>query len=150
MPDKSITASVLWDRFGIGVSGICAIHCLIFPVLISLLPISALLPVLHEWLHPVFVATIVPIVFFASRRSHYDFTITSILVAGFLFVLIGWLAGHYWFGILFETVVTLIGSGLLIAGHWMNYQHHQKCTNHNHQHHPIEEGHHHHQKNKKV
>ncbi len=139
MPDKSVTASVLWDRFGIGVSGICVIHCLIFPVLISILPLSTFLPVMHEWAHPIFVLSIVPIIYFASRRSHYDFTITAFLVTGFLLVLFGWLLGHYWLGIWFETYSTVLGSGLLIAGHWMNYLHHQKCTNHNHKHHPVEE-----------
>lgn len=139
MPNKSITASVLWDRFGIGVSGICAIHCLFFPILISVLPLSSLMPVLHGWAHPIFLASIAPIVFFASRRSHYDFTITSILLTGFFFVLAGWLLGHFWLGFIFETSMTLLGSGMLIAGHWFNYQHHRKCTNHSHKHHPIEE-----------
>jgi len=139
VPDKSLTASILWDKFGIGVSGICAIHCLIFPVIISVMPLWSFIPALHEWAHPVFVLMIAPIVYFAARRSHYDTTITTILVLGFLFILAGWLLGHYWLGFIFETTTTLFGSGLLIAGHWMNYRHHQQCTNRNHKHHPIDE-----------
>ncbi|MEX0648500.1 MAG: MerC domain-containing protein [Balneolaceae bacterium] len=137
MSNKSITASLLWDRLGIGVSGICAIHCLFFPVLISILPLFSFAELLHDWAHPVFVVFLVPIVFFASRRSHFDRTITSLLVTGFLVVLTGWLLGHFWLGILFETSLTLLGSGILIAGHWFNYRHHQTCKNHSHQHHPV-------------
>ena len=136
MPDKSLTASILWDRLGIGVSGICAIHCLFFPVLISILPLSSLMPLLHEWAHPFFIATLVPIVYYAARRSHFDTKITTLLIVGFLVVLAGWLLGHFWLGFAFETGATLTGSFILIAGHWMNYRHHQECTNHNHQHHP--------------
>lgn len=139
MPDKSITASILWDRFGIGVSGICAIHCLIIPVLISILPVWSVLPVLHDWAHPVFILLIAPIVYFAARRSHFDFTITALLIAGFVFILAGWLLGHYWLGFLFETISTLLGSAVLIIGHWLNYRHHRTCKNHSHKHHAIAE-----------
>lgn len=139
MSDKSFTTSVLWDKFGFGVSTICAIHCLFFPVLISILPVTTFLPALHNWAHPVFIITLIPIVYYASRRSHYDTTITSLLVGGFLIVIAGWLGGHFLFGYLFETVTTLFGSTILIAGHWFNYRHHQKCSNKSHCHHPVAE-----------
>jgi len=139
MPNKSFTASVLWDRFGIGVSGICAIHCLFFPVLVALMPVATVGSVISEWLHPLFVALIAPTVYFASKRSHFDRKVTALLATGFILVLAGWLIGHYWLGIWSETGLTLAGSVLLISGHWLNYQHHQKCTNHSHDHHPVEE-----------
>lgn len=142
MPEKTITASVLWDRFGFGVSTICAIHCLFFPVLISILPVTTFLPALHNWAHPFFIITLIPIVYFSSRRSHFDSKITSLLVGGFMIVIAGWLGGHLLFGYLFETVVTLLGSFVLIAGHWFNYRHHQQCKNKSHHHHPVEEAHH--------
>jgi len=136
---KSITASLLWDRFGIGVSGICAIHCLFFPILISTLPLMSVASVVHEWAHPIFVMLLAPAVYFAARRSHYDKTITLILGVGFLAIIVGWLVGHYWLGFLFETSMTLFGSGMLIAGHWFNYRHHRVCKNRSHNHHPIQE-----------
>lgn len=139
MSEKTLTASVLWDKFGFGVSTICAIHCLAFPVLISILPVTTFLPALHNWAHPVFIITLIPIVYFASRRSHYDKTITSLLLGGFIIVITGWLGGHFLFGYLFETVTTLFGSFILIAGHWFNYRHHQQCSNKSHHHHPVAE-----------
>jgi len=139
LSEKTATASFLWDRFGFGVSTICAIHCLFFPVLISILPVTTFLPALHAWAHPFFIITLLPIIFFASRRSHYDKTITSLLVGGFFIVLVGWIGGHLLFGYAFETVVTLFGSAVLIAGHWFNYRHHRQCKNHSHTHHPEAE-----------
>lgn len=94
---------------------------------------------MHEWLHPIFVVSIIPIVYFAARRSHFDKKITTILVIGFLFILAGWLLGHFWLGIVFESSVTMMGSTLLIFGHWKNYRHHRMCKNSSHKHHPIEE-----------
>jgi hypothetical protein len=137
LEEKSITASVLWDRFGLGISTICAIHCLVFPVLIALLPLASV-PLFEEWLHPVFVALIAPTVYFASKRSHFDKKITRLLVWGFVLVLAGWLLGHFWLGFWFETGATFAGSVLLIWGHWLNYRHHQSCTVHSHNHHPVE------------
>ncbi len=138
LPEKSITASILWDKFGLGISTICAIHCLFFPVLIALLPLTSIAPFFTEWIHPIFIALIAPTVYFASKRSHFDKTITLLLVSGLAFILIGWLVGHELLGFWFETSSTFIGSILLVRGHWLNYRHHQTCNVSSHKHHPIE------------
>lgn len=147
MPEKSFTTSVLWDKLGIGISGVCAIHCLLIPVVVAVLPLWGFATVLHDVLHPVFILLIAPTVYFASKRSHFDRKITSLLTAGFLFILIGWVFGHFWIGFLFETILTVIGSAVLIAGHWFNYRHHQSCRVRKHNHHPglEEEKHHYHE-----
>ncbi|MGF1670134.1 MAG: MerC domain-containing protein [Balneolaceae bacterium] len=134
--NKSIISSGIWDRIGLSVSGICAVHCLFFPVLITTLPLWPLAFAIHEWAHPVFIILLLPVVFFASRRSHYDKGISAVLITGFLLILFGWLLGHFWLGFWFETSATLLGSGILIAGHWMNYYHHRTCKNSRHEHHP--------------
>lgn len=139
MGNKEYTASLLLDRLGIGVSAICVIHCLSIPVLVSILPLWPVHGVLQEWVHPILMIPLLPIVYFAARRSHFDRQITTLLLTGTLFVLAGWLLGHYWLGFWVETVLTIIGSGLLISGHWRNYRHHQRCTNSRHHHHPVAE-----------
>lgn len=136
MQSKNSSASLLWDRLGIGVSGVCAIHCLFFPVIISTLPVWSFAPAIHGWAHPLFIAVLIPVVYFAAKRSHYDKKITSMLAAGIIFVLAGWLLGHFWLGLLFETTLTVLGSVLLIIGHWFNYSHHRTCKNRHHNHHP--------------
>jgi len=143
MPDKSLTATILWDRYGIGVSGICAVHCLVFPSFISILPLWPALASVHEWAHPVFIVILIPIVYFAIRRSYFDFTVATTLVSGLVMVILGWLIGHFWLGIWVEISLTMLGSGFLIAGHWINYHHHRHCNNHSHKHHPVSEEHKH-------
>lgn len=136
-PYKSSTETLLWDRLGMGLSGICAIHCLILPVLITLAPLWGFTSFMHGWAHPLFIFLLVPTIYYAARRSYYDRRVVGLLSGGFVLVLTGWLAGHHWFGFLFETIVTLIGSLLLITGHWLNFKHHQVCKNSRHNHHPV-------------
>src|SRR5690625_5907200 len=72
LPEKSLTESLLWDRIGIGISGICAIHCLILPVLISLMPLWGFTSFMHGWAHPIFLLLLVPTIFYAARRSYFE------------------------------------------------------------------------------
>lgn len=103
----------------------------------SILPLWSFVPVLHDWVHPLFILLLIPIIFYASRRSHYDRKITTLLLSGFILVVGGWGIGHLWLGILFETIATIAGSLVLISGHWFNYRHHRRCSNKSHKHHPI-------------
>lgn len=61
------------------------------------------------------------------------------LSGGLLLVAAGWGLGHFWLGLTFETILTVVGSFILIAGHWLNYKHHRTCKNLQHNHHPVVE-----------
>src|SRR5690625_3127178 len=137
LPEKSLTESLLWDRIGIGISGICAIHCLILPVLISLMPLWGFTSFMHVWAHPVFLLLLGPSIFDATRRCYFDRKIVGYLLSCLLLVLTGWLAGHYWFGLIFDTVVTMTGSVLLITGYRLCFRHHRECKTRGHVHHPV-------------
>jgi len=134
--NKSPAITAIWDKIGLSVSGICAIHCLFFPVFIATLPLWPMAFTLHEWAHPMFIAILAPVTWIASKKSHFQIGITSTLSAGFFLIVVGWLAGHYWIGPWFESSATFLGSIVLVAGHWMNYRHHRVCNNRNHKHHP--------------
>jgi len=49
--------------------------------------------------------------------------IPQFLFTGLAVIALAWLL-HDWLGLLAESVVTLGGSALLVAGHWLNYRHH--------------------------
>ena len=115
----------LWDRIGIGISGLCAVHCLFFPVTLALLPLWPFAEVVHRWSHPVLFILIVPTVLFAVRKHSKTFLIPMLLYSGLSVVGLAWLL-HDWIGAWGEAFMTLIGSILLISGHWRNYRHHQK------------------------
>lgn len=136
----SVLSAAFWDRFGIGISGLCAIHCLAFPVIISVLPALPLAASINEYAHPVFILILIPVVLFAGKRSHFDRKIMTFLISGLILITAGWGIGHFWLGDVFEIGFTVLGSLLLIYGHWKNYRHHQVCSNSRHLHHPeIEE-----------
>ncbi len=139
MKTRSLAKRSIWDRIGIGVSTVCLIHCLSIPVLVSILPLWPPIAGVNDWVHPVLILLIAPVIFFAIRRSHYDRKITSLLIFGFLLITAGWLLGHHLFGLITEIILTSTGSVALIYGHWKNYRHHQVCTNRSHNHHPIAE-----------
>lgn len=126
----------LWDQIGLGLSTLCVIHCLAIPFIASVLPLIPMGETLHEWSHPVFMLLILPTIWLAARRSLFDRRIVGFLVAGFVFLLLGWSVGHYILGELGEAVITTAGSLTLMAGHYFNYKHHRSCKVSSHHHHP--------------
>ncbi len=113
-----------WDRLGIGISGLCAVHCLFFPVAIALLPLWPTAEAIHDWTHPILFILIVPTVIYALRDGAKDRRIAVLLYLGLIVVGLAWLL-HDWIGDIGEASVTMAGSSLLVTGHWFNYQYHK-------------------------
>lgn len=121
-----------WDRLGIGLSGLCAIHCLLFPVLVALLPLVPWAEAVHAWTHPVLFLLIAPTVWLALReRRPGRRPIAILLCSGLAVIALAWFL-HDWVGMWGEALITLAGSTLLIRGHWLNYRGHRKraCDRH--------------------
>ena len=110
-----------WDRLGISISGLCAIHCLFFPVAIALLPLWPMAESIHDWTHPVLFILIVPTVIFALRGRKMFGPIGLYLFSGLIVVGAAWML-HDWIGDWGEAAVTIAGSTLLVRGHWINYK----------------------------
>lgn len=117
--------SAFWDRLGISISGLCAIHCLFFPVAIALLPLWPVAESIHDWTHPILFILIVPTVIFALKDREIFGPIGLYLFSGLAVVGAAWML-HDWLGDWGEAVVTIAGSTLLVKGHWINYQFHKK------------------------
>lgn len=113
-----------WDRAGITLSGLCVVHCLVFPLLLALLPVYSVLETVHYWAHPVLLILILPVVFSVVRRSETPAIARFFLVSGAL-ALIGAWGLHDWQEGAAETYLTLAASALLITGHWKNYKSHR-------------------------
>lgn len=120
----SFRRNTFWDRLGMSMSAACIIHCLLVPVLLSLLPLSSLAYSLHEWAHPVLLALIIPSVFFSfsSRRGLLKGAI--FLILGLTLLVLAW-GAHGWSVWLAETLLTIGGSISLVTGHWLNYRSHK-------------------------
>ncbi len=115
-------AADLWDRVGIGVSGLCLVHCLIAPFALAVLPLWPAAFTLHAWLHVAFALVLIPITGYAmwgARRWHGSRQAAGLLGAGLLLVVA---AAFGPFGEMSAAVVTILGSVLLVAGHWRNWR----------------------------
>lgn len=110
-----------WDRLGIGLSSVCAVHCLLVPIFVSLIPLWPALEHVHEFTHLVFFLAIAPTVILSLKRLHANKWVRFYLFSGTLIIFLAWLLNGY-LGEYGEAGVTFIGSLLLITGHWINYR----------------------------
>lgn len=115
-----------WDRLGIGLSALCAVHCLLTPVVLSLLPLWPTLHAMNAWVHPALLVLITPVIVGALRRARCTgHGATAVLLGVGFLVLVGAWWGHNVWGHVGERLGTLAGSGLLIAGHVLNWRRHR-------------------------
>lgn len=123
---KSNHKSKTWDILGIGLSGLCIIHCIILPVLIILAP-----TMLHEWLpqedktHAVLLAFILGIAGFAfisGYRVHGQIRPVLWMLGGVIIITYASFFAHDQLGHLWEPVIAIIGSLALIRAHILNHR----------------------------
>lgn len=112
------------DKSAIVLSGICIVHCLL-PILLSLIiPYLAGLSFLtDEAFHVWTLVFIVPISIFAIGWGFYQHRNTPILaiaLIGLSMIVMATLVGHDLFGHTYEVMLTIIGSLLIVYGHFKN------------------------------
>ncbi|WP_413584284.1 MerC domain-containing protein [Bdellovibrio sp. HCB274] len=115
----------LWDRLGIYLSSLCAIHCLLTPVFLLALP--ALGEAFESsWVHLSMAAVILPIglfAFWSGYKHHRQMKVAAMGVGGLLLVCAGTVLHHELeeiFPMLPHNTVTILGSILLVTAHFLN------------------------------
>ena len=119
---RSIQA--LTDQTSIGISLVCAIHCLFVPVLLVALPSLASLPLESEMFHVWMVVAVLPISIFALTlgcKKHKRYKIIFLGALG-LISLISALLLESLVGEIGEKLLTLLGAGLIAWGHFTNFK----------------------------
>ncbi len=122
-----------FDRFAILLSGICAIHCIVLPVVASLAPLLAATihhgNILHEfWFHQFIIVFILPVSIFAlvtGFRNHGQITPIVLGSIGLTILVFTALFAEYLISRQFlplkgETVLTILGGIIHAAGHIAN------------------------------
>ncbi len=116
---RHATCSTL-DRAGITLSVVCGIHCLLFPLVLLILPLS------HEWMshdqtHYWLFAFVAPIALVSLLRSFFKYKVTLPLALGSIGV------GILALSLLssgkvhdFDFLISLTGSSFLVAAHILN------------------------------
>lgn len=110
-------ASRRWDRAGLLLSGLCAVHCLLMPLLLLVLPLHGA-HALHDAWHPVTAALLIPVTLRAARRGDSPSS-AGLLWGGLALIGLG-LVAHDLLDEIAGVGLTLVGSLFLIAGHRCN------------------------------
>ena len=111
----------LTDKAAIGLSLICVAHCLVFPLVLVLLPsvIASFLgdEIFHFWM----LACVVPLSVFALTlgcRKHKYYRLVAVGALGIFSLLLAVFIGdETW-----EQVLTVSGASMIAIGHYSNYK----------------------------
>lgn len=136
---KMSSIQSITDKFAIGLSSICAMHCLLFPIALGLLPSLAALPLGGESFHFWMVLAVIPtsaIALFLGCKKHGRTQVLLWGVPGVLLLVLAILLGEDLIGEVGEKGLTLLGATLVSIGHFLNYR---LCRSHDHCHCPSED-----------
>ncbi|AKS40731.1 MerC domain-containing protein [Wenzhouxiangella marina] len=121
-PPNTDAGSAL-DRAGICVSAVCLVQCLLLPVLVLVSPLGSLGFFGEEAFHWLLWFLILPIsmaAFGLGFRQHGNRRMLVLGGLGLALVSFSTFFGHELLGTLGTALVTSLGGGLLITGHWLN------------------------------
>lgn len=127
------TLRQLMDKFAISLSLLCALHCLLLPLVLVWLPVSSLSMLNSEAFHLALVVLVIPLSLCALLMGCWKHKRYSVLVlgsVGLLFLITALLFEHDSLGELGEKILTFAGAAFIGLGHWCNYklcQHDESC-----------------------
>ena len=123
--DIKTLAQFALDRFAIGLSVLCAVHCLATPVLLLMFP--SILATFHldsHVFHELLIWVVIPTSFlaiFMGCKRHKDQLVFALAVVGITVLTTTALFGHDVLGHTGEKVATLFAVSILALAHWRNY-----------------------------
>ncbi|MGY5450047.1 MerC domain-containing protein [Agarivorans sp. MS3-6] len=121
------------DKFAIGLSFACAIHCLALPLVFILVPSMVALPLQNEAFHLWMVGAVLPVSIYALTMGCKQHKRTKVLVWGFIglaLLVLALVLGEDRMGEIGEKALTLLGATSVAIGHWLNYR---LCHQHEHE-----------------
>ena len=113
------------DKFSITLSAMCAVHCLLVPLLVSLVPSMAALNLDNEGFHFWMVVAVIPSSIYAltlgcKRHKRYQFLILGFI--GLTLLVSALMLEDMGLDIVGEKSLTLLGAAFLAVGHWFNFR----------------------------
>lgn len=120
------------DQFAIGLSLLCAIHCLAVPILLVMVPSLVSLQLDNEAFHKWMVFAVLPISIYALTlgcKKHQRYRVLAFGVVG-LVLLVSALLLEEMVGEVGEKALTLLGAALISWGHYSNFKlchQHEDC-----------------------
>lgn len=119
-------SSTSLDKFAVFLSGVCVVHCLLTPVLVTLLPIISLSALAEDLIfHQMMLWLVLPtscIALFIGCRKHRNLPILLTGIVGMLMLVVIAFYGHDVFSGWGEKVATSIAGLVLACSHILNYR----------------------------
>ena len=120
------------DKFAMLLSGVCLLHCLLAPVILTLLPILTLSTFVEDFLfHQLLLWLVVPTstgALFIGCRKHRGWKIISTGAIGLISLILVAIFGHDLFSATGEKVATSVAGLFLAYSHFLNYKACQAIT----------------------
>jgi peptidoglycan/LPS O-acetylase OafA/YrhL len=117
------------DQIGVWTSTLCVVHCLLTPVVLSLSAVSAhFLPSEERTHRTLAIAALGAIALVKGYRNHRSLRVLLLMVAGLASIFGGAFWGDHLPSHGVEVLVTLIGSGFMIAAHRTNHTFCRDCS----------------------
>jgi hypothetical protein len=118
-----------WDKIGLGLSGLCLVHCLLLPVAVSSLPWLGIV-FEDEWVHLVIAAIAIPVAFIAFIPGFLKHHLKSVLFLGLMGVVLLMLGsiGHDLVGEDTAHWLTICGGVALVSAHIANFKLNSCCS----------------------
>ena len=113
------------DKAAIGLSLLCALHCLALPLLLALLPSLASLGLADEAFHTWIIFAVIPtsaVALTLGCKRHGQMAVLLLGMAGLTLLCLPLVLGHESVGEAGEKILTLSGAGLIALGHIRNFQ----------------------------
>jgi hypothetical protein len=113
------------DKISIGLSALCAVHCLVLPVVAGVLPAFAAVAAGHAHFHLLMLVLVIPmsgIALGAGWLRHRDGLVMALGLCGMALMVVAVTVGHDLLGHEGERWATLAGSFILAAGHFRNFR----------------------------
>jgi hypothetical protein len=120
----------LTDKFSIGLSMLCAIHCMLLPLLLVALPSLGALQLDNEAFHIWMLIAVIPTSIYALTlgcKKHKRYRLIIWGVAGLIFMILAVTLGHEVTGDIGEKLLTLLGATLVVIAHLGNFN---RCRQH--------------------
>lgn len=111
------------DKFAIGLSLLCVLHCLALPLFIILFPSIAYASVSDELFHQLMLLVIVPVslaVLVMGMRHHKDITVFTLGLVGLFILTCTALIDHKYMSAWLEVGLTVSGSLIIAYAHFRN------------------------------
>jgi len=123
------------DKLAIAFSAICLVHCLMLPVLLTLLPVLGSTLFTHEQFHQIMLIVVLPTslgAFALGCRQHRQGSVAVIGGVGIaLLIFAAFAVGTAW-GDHAEQIITVIGGLVLAVAHIQDFKfcRHARCEGH--------------------